>query len=461
MSSESLDNISPLDGRYSEKVDELRPFFSEAALMKYRLVVEIEWFIHLSNSARLKGTRVWKAGELKKLRSIYDFFDFVDANRVKEIEKITNHDVKAIEYFIREKFKDSSFEPYAEFVHFACTSEDINNLAYGLLVKDAYKTVMYPVMTGVIEYVYQLAKRYKSVAMMSRTHGQTASPTTVGKEFINVVARLEEMMDKVEHSEVSGKMNGAVGNYNAHIVAYPNVDWLDVSKKFVQDLGLKFNPFTTQIEPHDYLAEGFDAIKRFNTVLIDMNKDLWGYISLGYFKQKVLKGEVGSSTMPHKVNPIDFENSEGNLGIANALFEYFSAKLPISRWQRDLTDSTTLRNIGSVLGYSLIAYKSCIQGLHKLEINQTTIANDLDEAWELMAEPIQTVMRKYKIVNAYDLLKKLTRGKTVNKKLVHAFISDLKIPDFEKKRLKSLTPSKYTGLSVRLVDSYCPKFFKK
>lgn len=428
-----LDNLSPLDGRYGLKVDELRPYFSEAALMRYRLIVEVEWFIFLCNTAKLKGTRVWKPVELKQIRGIYEYFDLVDGARVKEIERETNHDVKAIEYLIKEKLRGSSFEPYLEFVHFGCTSEDINNLSYALMLKGALDKATIPVMTGVVELLYQLAKKYKTIPMMARTHGQPASPTTLGKEFVNYVARLERQLKSLKDVELLGKMNGAVGNFNAHAAAYPKENWVELSTKFVQNLGLKANHYTTQIESHDYFAEAFDAIRRFNTILLDLDRDIWSYISIGYFKQKTKKGEVGSSTMPHKVNPIDFENSEGNIGLANALLAHFAEKLPVSRWQRDLTDSTVVRNIGSALGYSLLAYKSCLTGLHKLDLNKKALATDLDSTWELLAEPIQTVMRKYKVEKAYEQLKSLTRGKSVNKKSVHKFIDGLKIPSAEKR----------------------------
>ncbi|MFC1748508.1 adenylosuccinate lyase [Pseudomonadota bacterium] len=451
-------SISPLDGRYGEKVNDLRPFFSEAGLIRYRVIVEIEWFIYLCNKMKLKGTKVWTAKELKEIRSIYEYFDLVNANRVKEIEKTTNHDVKAVEYFIKEELKGSAFEKYLEFIHFGCTSEDINNLSYALMIKGALEEVVGPVITGVAELIYQEAKKYKSVAMMARTHGQPASPTTLGKEFVNIVARLERQIGNLSCVRIMGKMNGAVGNYNAHIVAYPSVDWEEASKIFVQELGLEQNEYTTQIEPHDYMAEVFDCLRRANTILLDFNKDVWTYISLGYFKQKTKKGEVGSSTMPHKVNPIDFENSEGNLGLANALFEHLSGKLPISRLQRDLTDSTVVRNVGTAFAYSVLAYKNCIKGIQKLELNKARINEDLSGAWELLAEPIQTVMRKYKIEKPYEKLKAMTRGKTVTKANVTKFINGLKIPQSEKKRLKSLTPVKYIGLAEKLTDSYKPMF---
>lgn len=455
-----LENISPLDSRYAEKVAELSQYFSEAALMKYRLKVELEWFVHLCNSVKLEGTTEWNSEETDKLRKIYGGFDLEGAQRVKEIERTTNHDVKAIEYYIKEKLKGSEFDDYLEFFHFGCTSEDINNLAYALMLKDARDGFVGRELTDIIKVLYSMAKEFKSVSMMSRTHGQTASPTTVGKEMINFVARLERQLEQIMAVVIMGKMNGAVGNYNAHAVAYGNVDWMKESKLFVQKLGLETNLYTTQIEPHDYIAELFDGLARMNTILIDLNRDMWGYISLGYFKQKLKEGEVGSSTMPHKVNPIDFENSEGNLGMANALARYMSEKLPISRWQRDLTDSTTLRNIGSVFGYSLLAYKNCIQGLSKLIINEEAISMDLNEAWELMAEPIQTVMRKYKIEGAYEKLKELSRGNKMTKEVIAKFINGLELPEEEKKKLLELTPANYIGLAQRLVDTYKPKFIE-
>lgn len=453
-----LINISPLDGRYGEKLDDLRGYFSEFALMGFRVLVEIEWFIFICNDLKLEGTKVWKPTQVNQLRSIYQNFDVVNGNRVKEIEKTTNHDVKAIEYFIKENLKGSVFEPYFEFIHFACTSEDINNLAYAIMLKESLDKLVKPVLTGVAELMYEYGVKFKSIPMMARTHGQPASPTTLGKEFINVLGRLQNQILALTGVPIYGKINGAVGNFNAHLVAYPDVKWADVSKKFVQSLGLDFNLYTTQIEPHDYMAELFDALKRINTVLIDFNRDVWGYISLGYFKQKLKEGEVGSSTMPHKVNPIDFENSEGNLGMANALLEHFSLKLPTSRFQRDLTDSTVLRNIGSGIGYSVLAYKNCIQGLRKLEVSTAAISRDLENAWELLAEPIQTVMRKYKIEKPYEQLKALTRGKKIDQKIIVKFVDGLKIPAFEKKRLKLLTPERYIGLASELVDAYKPNF---
>ncbi len=453
-----LYSISPLDGRYGSKVDDLRAYFSEAALMKYRVMVEVEWFVFLCNQLKLNGTMVWKPIELKEIRSLYEFFDDVNANRVKAIEKTTNHDVKAIEYFIKENLKGTAFEPYLEFVHFGCTSEDINNLSYALMLKGVLKNVVQPVLTGLSELIHQLGKKYKGVAMISRTHGQPATPTTMGKELINFLVRLERQLEALKGVEILGKMNGAVGNFNAHIVAYPNVKWVEASNKFIQQLGLTANLHTTQIEPHDFMAEIFDALKRINTIIVGLDRDIWTYISHGYFKQKLKEGEVGSSTMPHKVNPIDFENSEGNLGVANALLAHFSEKLPLSRLQRDLTDSTVLRNIGCGIGYSVLAYKNCIQGLHKLQLNEAALEQDLDSNWELLAEPIQMVMRRYGIEKPYEKLKELTRGRKVDKGTLHRFIDNLKIPKAEQKRLKALTPSKYIGLAIELVDSYKPLY---
>jgi adenylosuccinate lyase len=454
-----LYDISPLDGRYGSKIDELREYFSEAALIKYRIIVEVEWFIYLCNQLKLQGTKVWKPAELKLIRSIYEALDVVGANRVKAIEKETNHDVKAVEYYIKENLRGASFEPYLEFVHFGCTSEDINNLAYAMMLKGSLERLTVPVLTGLCQLIYQMARKYRDVSMMSRTHGQPATPTTMGKELINFLVRIERQIKGLKSIKLLGKMNGAVGNYNAHLVAYPNIDWPGVSNKFVQQLGLEPSLYTTQIEPHDFMAEIFDAIKRINTVIMNMDRDIWTYVSLGYFKQSLVPGEVGSSTMPHKVNPIDFENSEGNLGLANALLGHFSSKLPVSRMQRDLTDSTVVRNIGSAMGYSILAYKNCIQGLHKLELNKAALDADLYNNWELLAEPIQTVMRKYKVKDAYEKLKNFTRGKFVNKASIEKFINGLKIPAADKKRLKALTPAKYIGLAVKLTEAYEP-FYK-
>jgi adenylosuccinate lyase len=454
----SLQSISPLDGRYASKLEDVSKYFSEAALMKYRIKVEIEWLIYLCNELKLEGTKVFNKTQVDKLRETYTTFDLVDAKRVKEIEKETNHDVKAIEYLIKEKLKGSDFEEYLEFVHFACTSEDINNLSYALMLKDGLVHCVVPLVTGIVELLYEMALKHKSVAMISRTHGQTASPTTMGKEIINVVARLERQLKQLSQWPILGKINGAVGNYNAHTIAYHDIDWISAGADFVKLLGIEVNAYTTQIEPHDYNAEIFDCMVRLNTVMIDFNRDFWGYISLGYFKQKLKEGEIGSSTMPHKVNPIDFENSEGNLGMANALLAHMAQKLPVSRWQRDLTDSTTLRNMGSAIGYSVLAYINCIQGIQKLQINEDAIANDINDAWELLTEPIQTVMRKHKIANAYEKLKKLSRGKSLDKKIIQTFIESLEIPKEDKVMLKELTPAKYIGLAQELVELYKPNY---
>ncbi len=456
MDEHNLLAISPIDGRYANKVDYLSQYFSEAALMRYRLLVEIEWFIFLFNTMKLPKTKVLKPTELRMLRSIYEQFDVVDAARVKEIEKTTNHDVKACEYFIKEKTKGGPIERYSEFIHFGCTSEDINNLAYTAMFRDFFEREYSPLMSGIIQDLYGMAIDYKGLPMLARTHGQTASPTTLGKEIVNVVARLErEFKTAYDADFLMAKINGAVGNYNAHIMAYPKVDWREASKKFVQSLGLKVNMYTTQIEPHDCYADCFDAIKRINTILLDFNRDMWTYISMGYFKQRVIKGEVGSSTMPHKVNPIDFENSEGNLGLANALLEHMSAKLPISRMQRDLTDSTVLRNVGMTFCYCVLAYKSTLRGMSKVDVNKKVIKEALKDRWEVLAEPIQMVMRKHGIENPYEQLKKLTRGKAgLTKVTVQKFVRGLKIPSADKNRLLKLTPEKYTGLAEELVDDY-------
>lgn len=451
----TLLGISPLDGRYADKVESLSQYFSEAALMRYRVLIEIEWFIFLFNELKLAGTKRLKAAEIKDLRTIYEDFDIVAARRVKEIEAMTNHDVKAIEYYIKENLKTKSLEKYGEFVHFACTSEDINNLAYACVMRDFGEREYFPLMYGLIQELYLMAVKYRKVPMLSHTHGQPATPTTLGKEVLNFVARLERQVKYLEGANfIMGKINGAVGNYNAHIVAYPGVDWIDASKKFVQSLGLGVNLYTTQIEPHDFMADCFDGVKRINTILIDISRDFWTYVSLGYFKQRVKAGEVGSSTMPHKVNPIDFENAEGNLGVANALLSHLSEKLPISRMQRDLSDSTAERNIGSALCYSYLAYKSLMKGLSKLEVNHQTLKDDLKDKWELLAEPIQVVMRKHGIEGAYEKLKTMTRGKTVTKADVQKLVKSLKIPAADKARLLKLTPETYVGLAEKLVDSY-------
>jgi len=448
--------ISPLDGRYAEKVDYLSQYFAEAALMRYRVLTEVEWFIYLFNEAKLSGTKVLEPTEIRVLRSLYEQFDVVDAERVKNIEKVTNHDVKAIEYFIKEKIKGGPIEKYQEFIHFACTSEDINNIAYACMIRDFNERELVPILSGLIQEIHGKAQTYKGLAMLSRTHGQAATPTTLGKELINFVVRLERELELALKAEyLMAKINGAVGNYNAHVVAYPDVNWFGVSKNFIQSLGLGVNMYTTQIEPHDCYADIFDAVKRMNNVVMDFVRDMWTYISLGYFGQKVVKNEVGSSTMPHKVNPIDFENAEGNIGIANALLEQLSSKLQVSRMQRDLSDSTSLRNVGSALAYCILAYKSAIKGLSKCEVNKKKIEEDLADKWELLAEPIQVVMKKSLMPNAYEKLKELTRGKVgITKVVVQKFIKTLKIPAADKKRLMALTPTNYVGLAEQLVENY-------
>jgi adenylosuccinate lyase len=455
MDDHNLLAISPLDGRYAGKIDYLSQYFSEAALMRYRTLVEVEWLIYLFNEVKLKGTKPFKAGELKILRSIYEQFDVINARRIKEIEKITNHDVKAIEYFLKEQTKGGPIEKYQEFIHFGCTSEDINNLSYACMLRDFIDKEYMPNLSGVVQEIYSLALEYKGVPMKSRTHGQPATPTTLGKELINFVARLEREMEIAMNGNfLMGKMNGAVGNFNAHVVAYPEVDWLEASKNFIQGLGIGANMYTTQIEPHDCYADIFDSMKRINNIVLDFVRDMWLYISFGYFKQKLVEGEVGSSTMPHKVNPIDYENAEGNIGIANALFEHLSSKLQVSRLQRDLSDSTVQRNIGTACAYSILAFRSTLTGLSKSEVNKKVILEDLQDEWELLAEPIQTILRKNKVPNAYEKLKTLTRGKKIDKKGMQKFISGLKIPANEKKRLLGLTPERYVGLAESLVESY-------
>ncbi|KHD07022.1 adenylosuccinate lyase [Candidatus Thiomargarita nelsonii] len=433
--------ISPIDGRYASKTQLLRPIFSEFGLIRYRVLVEIRWLQFLS-----AHPDIVEVDAQPLLNALADNFSVEDAQRVKEIERTTNHDVKAVEYFIREKFASHpELMAINEFIHFACTSEDINNLAYALMLTEARSEIIAPKMRAVITALSTLAKQYADMPMLSRTHGQPASPTTLGKEIANVVYRLQRQYEQVTKVALMGKFNGAVGNYNAHLAAYPNLDWANMAQQFVTQLGLDWNPYTTQIEPHDYMAELFDAIARFNTVLIDYCRDTWSYISLGYFKQKTIEGEIGSSTMPHKVNPIDFENAEGNLGIANALFQHLAAKLPISRWQRDLTDSTVLRNLGVGMAHSLIAYESCLKGIGKLEVNRSKIEADLSQSWEVLAEPIQTVMRRYGVPQAYEKLKDLTRGRGINQERLQAFIGDLPIPEDEKTRLFELMPATYTG----------------
>ena len=445
-SDNSLLAISPLDGRYKSKCEDLAPYFSEFALMRYRVFVEIKWLQKLSEHDQIDDLQVISERGLVYLDDLIENFSIADAQRIKAIEATTNHDVKAVEYFIKEKFEDNAeLSDQLEFVHFACTSEDINNLAYALMLRDGRDKAMLDQMREIETQLAQLAKDFADQPMLCRTHGQSASPSTVGKEFANVVHRLRRQIVQVESNEILGKFNGAVGNYNAHLTAYPDIDWQANAKEFVEGLGLSWNPYTTQIEPHDYVAELFAAVCRFNTVLIDFDRDIWAYISLGYFKQRTVAGEVGSSTMPHKVNPIDFENSEGNLGLANAIMSHLCEKLPISRWQRDLTDSTVLRNIGTGLAHSLIAYRATMKGVGKLELNAKTIDDDIDSCWEILAEPIQTVMRRYRIEKPYEKLKELTRGKQINQQSVQDFVQALTIPEAAKQELLQLTPRKYLG----------------
>jgi adenylosuccinate lyase len=448
----SLTALSPLDGRYGNKTGSLRDYFSEYALIKYRVIVEIEWLKALAAEPAIAEVPAFSAAAIALLDGIADHFSVADAERVKAIEATTNHDVKAVEYFLKEKTKASAeIAAVSEFIHFACTSEDINNLSHGLMLKGARDAVLLPALEKLIARLTDLAQDLADLPMLSRTHGQPASPTTVGKELANVVYRLRRAWDAIGAVELMGKINGAVGNYNAHLAAYPELDWEDFARAFVDHLGLTFNPYTIQIESHDAMAELYDAIARTNTILIDFNRDVWGYISLGYFKQKVKAGEVGSSTMPHKVNPIDFENSEGNLGLANAMLRHLAEKLPVSRWQRDLTDSTVLRNMGVGFGYSLLAYESCLRGLGKLEANPAALAADLDANWEVLAEPIQTVMRRYGVPNPYEQLKELTRGKAgMTRETLHAFIDGLEIPGDAKTRLKAMTPGNYIGKASEL-----------
>lgn len=444
----TLTALSPLDGRYANKCNSLRPFLSEFGLMYFRVVVEIRWLQQLAAHPDIKEVATFDNTTNATLEAIIDGFDLDDAKAIKAIEKTTNHDVKAVEYFLKQKIKDNKqLAAASEFIHFACTSEDINNLSHALMLQNA-RTVLVQSMEQIVDHIANLAKEYADTPMLSRTHGQTASPTTLGKEFANVAYRLNRQLSQIKAVALLGKINGAVGNYNAHLAAYPDVDWHQNAKAFVESLGLVFNPYTTQIEPHDYMAELFYAIMRFNTVLLDFNRDIWGYISLGYFKQKLKEGEVGSSTMPHKVNPIDFENSEGNLGLANAVLSHLSEKLPVSRWQRDLTDSTVLRNMGVGLAQSLIAYEACLKGLGKLELNAQRLADDLDNAQEVLAEPIQTVMRRYGIDKPYEKLKALTRGQTMTRQMMTDFVQGGElhtVPDSERQRLATLTPSNYTG----------------
>ena len=448
-----LTAVSPVDGRYGSKTAILRDIFSEFGLIKFRVQVEVRWLQKLAQTDGIAEVPAFSAEANAHLDAIVTNFNEADAQRVKDIEATTNHDVKAVEYFLKEKVADvAELHAVSEFIHFACTSEDINNLSHALMLGTAKTDVILPYCNRIVDAIKAKAIEYKTIPMMSRTHGQPASPTTLGKEFANVVARLQRQVKQIEATEQLGKTNGAVGNYNAHLSAYPEINWQGFAEEFVTSLGVTFNPFTTQIEPHDYIAELFDAIARFNTILLDFDRDVWGYICLGHFKQKTIAGEIGSSTMPHKVNPIDFENSEGNLGLANAIFDHLAAKLPVSRWQRDLTDSTVLRNLGVAIGYSVIAYEASLKGISKLEANEANMLKDLDSNWEVLAEPIQTVMRRYAIEKPYEKLKELTRGKRVDGPGMSEFIDTLELPEAVKTELKAMTPASYIGQAIELVD---------
>ena len=446
----SLTAVSPVDGRYGSKTAALRPIFSEYGLIRFRVQVEVRWLQCLAAHPGISEVAPFSDAANAILDRLAEDFDLAHAERIKEIERTTNHDVKAVEYLLKEQAEQlDELKQVSEFIHFACTSEDINNLSHALMLRSGRDEVILPLMRQVANAIRALAKQYANVPMLSRTHGQPASPTTLGKELANVVYRLERQIAQIESIPLLGKINGAVGNYNAHLSAYPAVDWEANAKQFIeQTLGLQFNPYTTQIEPHDYIAELFDAVARFNTILIDFDRDIWAYISLGYFKQKTVAGEIGSSTMPHKVNPIDFENSEGNLGIANAIMQHLASKLPISRWQRDLTDSTVLRNLGVGFAHSVIAYEASLKGIGKLELNAARLAEDLNNCWEVLAEPIQTVMRRFGVANPYEKLKELTRGKGITPDALLAFVDSLEIPDDAKAELKALTPASYIGNAV-------------
>lgn len=446
----SLTAVSPLDGRYASKTVELRPIFSEYGLMRFRVQVELTWLKHLANCEAIKEVPAFSKETIEFIDSIIKNFSEEDAKNIKEREAVTNHDVKAVEYFLKDKTaSNAEIAKVKEFIHFACTSEDINNNSHALMLKTAREEVILPVVDEIIAKITELAHKYAEVPLLARTHGQPASPTTIGKEMANVVYRMRRQRDEIARVEILGKINGAVGNFNAHSVAYSDVDWYAFSKAFEEDLGLTFNPYTTQIEPHDYMAELFGAVDRFNTILLDFDRDIWMYISNGVFTQKTIAGEIGSSTMPHKVNPIDFENSEGNLGIANALFMHLGNKLPVSRMQRDLTDSTVLRNLGVAFGYSLIAYKSTLKGISKLQANVEHTAVELDNNWEVLAEPYQTVMRRYGIANPYEKLKALTRGQKVTKEIMENFLESLDMPEEAKALLRGLTPATYIGRAVK------------
>ncbi|HET7306243.1 MAG TPA: adenylosuccinate lyase [Gammaproteobacteria bacterium] len=452
---DALEALSPLDGRYAEKVAPLRTLCSEYGLIRQRVLVEIRWLLALGDTPEIREVPPFSDRARARLEAVIDTFSATQAQAVKAIEATTNHDVKAVEYYLKQTLKnDPELDVLLEFLHFACTSEDINNLSYALILKTARDDCLVPLLDEVLAALATLAGRYADVPMLSRTHGQPASPTTLGKEIANVGYRLARQRDELANVALLGKINGAVGNFNAHLAAYPDVDWPAVAERFVIGLGLTWNPYTTQIEPHDCVAEYFHALARINTILIDLSRDVWGYVSLGYFKQKPVAGEVGSSTMPHKINPIDFENAEGNLGVANALLTHTAGKLPISRWQRDLTDSTVLRNIGSALGYGVIAYRALLKGLGKLEANADKLAADLDNHWEVLAEPVQTVMRRYGVPEPYEKLKELTRGRQIDRESLHEFVRGLEIPDEARQRLLALTPASYIGNAVEFARNW-------
>jgi adenylosuccinate lyase len=451
---DSLTAISPIDGRYAAKTASLRPVFSEYGLIYHRLMVEVRWLQTLSRTADISEVAQFSAAANALLDSIVQNFDPTQAERIKQIEKTTNHDVKAVEYYLKEQVADhAELNAVSEFIHFACTSEDINNLSHALMLKSGRDQILLPMVNEVLEMINHLAHQYAAIPMMSRTHGQPASPTTLGKEFANVVHRMRRQLEQIAAVEMLGKFNGAVGNYNAHLSAYPEIDWPEISRQFVESMGIDWNPYTTQIEPHDYIAELFDALVRLNTILIDFSRDCWSYISIGYFRQKTVAGEVGSSTMPHKVNPIDFENAEGNLGLANAVFTHLAQKLPISRWQRDLTDSTVLRNLGTGIGHVLIALDSLKRGIGKLEVNTDAMSADLEHNWEVLAEPIQTVMRRYGVEQPYEKLKALTRGQKIDAQAVREFVEALEIPAAAKQELVKLTPASYIGNAVKQAET--------
>ena len=451
----SLNAISPIDGRYAAKTSRLRTYTSEYALIYYRVLVEVSWFKQLASMEDIAELPSLTKASAAVLDRIIEDFDENDAQQVKDFEATTNHDVKAVEYFLKEKIKaskDTALLKSLEFIHFACTSEDINNISHALMLCHARDKVVLPEIISLRDAIGQLARKYANVPMLSRTHGQVASPTTMGKEMANVMARMQRQLEIVRNVSILGKVNGAVGNFNAHLSAYPDIDWLKQSQVFVESLGLEWNPYTTQIEPHDYIAELFDAICRVNTILFDFNRDIWSYISIGYFRQKKVEGETGSSTMPHKVNPIDFENSEGNLGMANAILAHLAQKLPVSRWQRDLTDSTVLRNLGAGLAYSLIAYQSCLKGIGKLDLDKDRLAKDLSESWEVIAEPIQTIMRKHGIAEPYEKLKTMTRGEQLQESRINELIDQLDLGEDIKDQIRQLSPASYIGEASRLVE---------